>query len=127
MESVRNVELALFVVVAADDHGVAGEVLIGVEVGEIRDVGLDEDWQAPVQRLLRKPRRLGGVLRLPPLECQAHCPEEIVLQGEVAHVDKPGRAVITDLVEESRPPPQADDGRLADLDPSERQDVADGA
>ena len=105
----------------------AGEVLIGVEVGEILDVGLDEDGQAPVNRGLRLARRQGGVGRLPPPEFQVHRPEEVILEGEVADVDQVRRAPVDDQVAEPRPPPQADHGGFADPDPPERENVPDGA
>jgi len=42
-------------------------------------------------------------------------------------VDKPGRELFKDQVEESRRPPQTDDSGLTNLDPPEFQDVSDGA
>jgi hypothetical protein len=73
------------------------------------------------------PCRLDGVFCLPPLEFQTYGPKEVILQGEATHVDKPGRKLIKDQVEESRRPPQADDCGLTNLDPPEFQDVSDGA
>jgi len=73
------------------------------------------------------PCRLDGVFCLPPLEFQTYGPKEVILQGEATHVDKPGRKLIKDQVEESRRPPQADDCGLANLDSPEFQYVSDGA
>ena len=42
-------------------------------------------------------------------------------------MDKPGRKLIKDEIEESRCPPQADDGGLTNFDSPEFQDVSDGA
>ena len=55
MERVGDVELAPVVVIAADDHGMAGEVLIGVAENAVRDLRVGQSatvslWSAPDQR-----------------------------------------------------------------------------
>ncbi|OQC73305.1 MAG: hypothetical protein BWX45_00549 [Deltaproteobacteria bacterium ADurb.Bin002] len=87
MERVRNVKFFFFVIVATDDHGVAGKVLIGVEVGKVGDVGLNKNRQSTVHRLFSVPCRLRGVFGLPPTEFQTYRPKEVLLQGKTTHVD----------------------------------------